>query len=212
MGHWEGREGQDVGRGVRQQLGHLGKGLPELFHYSVQLAVDLGGRQLLVDGAHHVVAVSPRSPIGYNSGRRRSSGHLVAVSPRSPIGYNSNRIAPDDQIVAVSPRSPIGYNLGTVVHPALQQLRLAPDLPSATMRASVSSSSHPVAVSPRSPIGYNGVPAMTLLWSVAVSPRSPIGYNPDEESKDGARVAVSPRSPIGYNEGTHWALQTSGCG
>ena len=30
-----------------------GKGFPELFHYSVQLAVDLGGRQLLVDGAHH---------------------------------------------------------------------------------------------------------------------------------------------------------------
>ena len=31
----------------------LGKGLPELFHHSVQLAVDLGGRQLLVDGAYH---------------------------------------------------------------------------------------------------------------------------------------------------------------
>ena len=53
MGHWEGREGQDVRRGIRQQLGHLGKGLPELFHHSVQLAVDLGGRQLLVDGADH---------------------------------------------------------------------------------------------------------------------------------------------------------------
>ena len=53
MGHWEGREGQDVRRSVRQQFGHLGKGLPELFHHSVQLAVDLGGRQLLVDGAHH---------------------------------------------------------------------------------------------------------------------------------------------------------------
>ena len=49
MGHWEGREGQDVRRGVR----HLGKGHPELFHYSVQLAVDLGGKQLLVDGAYH---------------------------------------------------------------------------------------------------------------------------------------------------------------
>ena len=47
MGHWEGREGQDVRRGIRQQFGHLGKGLPELFHHSVQLAVDLGGRQLL---------------------------------------------------------------------------------------------------------------------------------------------------------------------
>ena len=53
MGHWEGREGQDVRGGIRQQLGHLGKGLPELFHHSVQLAVDLGGRQLLVDGADH---------------------------------------------------------------------------------------------------------------------------------------------------------------
>ena len=53
MGHWEGREGQDVRRGIRQQFGHLGKGLPELFHHSVQLAVDLGRRQLLVDGAHH---------------------------------------------------------------------------------------------------------------------------------------------------------------
>ena len=47
MGHWEGREGQEVRRGIRQQLGHLGKGLPELFHHSVQLAVDLGRRQLL---------------------------------------------------------------------------------------------------------------------------------------------------------------------
>ena len=47
MGHWEGRAGQDVRRGVRQQLGHLGKGLPELFHHPIQLAVDLGGRQLL---------------------------------------------------------------------------------------------------------------------------------------------------------------------
>ena len=53
MGHWEGRAGQDVRRGIRQQFGHLGKGLPELFHHSVQLAVDLGGRQLLVDGADH---------------------------------------------------------------------------------------------------------------------------------------------------------------
>ena len=47
MGHWEGREGQDVRRGVRQQFGHLGKGLPELFHHPIQLAVDLCGRQLL---------------------------------------------------------------------------------------------------------------------------------------------------------------------
>ena len=53
MGHWEGRAGQDVRRGIRQQLGHLGKELPELFHHSLQLAVDLGGRQLLVDGADH---------------------------------------------------------------------------------------------------------------------------------------------------------------
>ena len=47
MGHWESREGQDVRRGIRQQFGHLGKELPELFHHSVQLAVDLGRRQLL---------------------------------------------------------------------------------------------------------------------------------------------------------------------
>ena len=49
-GDREGREGQDVRRGIRQQFGHLGKELPEA---SVQLAVDLGGRQLLVDGADH---------------------------------------------------------------------------------------------------------------------------------------------------------------
>ena len=53
MGRWEGREGQDVRRGVRQQFGHLGKRLPELFHHPIQLTVDLGGRQLLVDGAYH---------------------------------------------------------------------------------------------------------------------------------------------------------------
>ena len=50
VGHWEGREGQDVRRGIRQQFGHLGKELPELFHHPVQLGVDLGGRQLLLDG------------------------------------------------------------------------------------------------------------------------------------------------------------------
>ena len=41
MGNWEGREGQDVRRGLRQQVCHLGKGLPELFHHPVQL-VDKG--------------------------------------------------------------------------------------------------------------------------------------------------------------------------
>ena len=46
--HREGREGQDVRRGVRQHLRHLGKGLPELFHHSVQSAVDLCRRQLLL--------------------------------------------------------------------------------------------------------------------------------------------------------------------
>ena len=56
VGHCEGREGQDVRRGVRQQLGHQGKMLPELFHHSVQLDVDLCGRrvffadQLATDG------------------------------------------------------------------------------------------------------------------------------------------------------------------
>ena len=48
MGHWEGCAGQEVRRGVRQQFGHLGKGLPKLFHHPIQLAVDLGGRRLLV--------------------------------------------------------------------------------------------------------------------------------------------------------------------
>ena len=42
VGHWEGREGQDVRRGVRQQLGHLGKRLPELFHkWRLRAAPDL---------------------------------------------------------------------------------------------------------------------------------------------------------------------------
>lgn len=48
MGHGESREGQDVRRGVGQQIGHLGKGLSELFYHPVQLGVDLCGRQLLV--------------------------------------------------------------------------------------------------------------------------------------------------------------------
>ena len=64
MGHWEGRAGQDVRRGIRQQFGHLGKGLPELFHHSVQLAVDLGGRQLLVDGADHGGHAGPSTSSG----------------------------------------------------------------------------------------------------------------------------------------------------
>ena len=58
VGHWEGREGQDVRRGVRQQLGHLGKGLPKLFHHPVQLAVDLhAGRR---PGAGHRGFPAPR--------------------------------------------------------------------------------------------------------------------------------------------------------
>ena len=53
MGHWEGREGADVRCGVRQQLGHLRKGLPELGYHPVRLCVDFFWRELLVDGARH---------------------------------------------------------------------------------------------------------------------------------------------------------------
>ena len=61
VGHWEGRAGPEVRRGVRQQFGHLGKGLPELFHHPVQLAVDLGGRQLLA--RYSFSASSTSSPV-----------------------------------------------------------------------------------------------------------------------------------------------------
>ena len=64
VGHCEGREGQDVRRGVRQQLGHQGKMLPELFHHSVQLSVDLFGRRLLVDGAYQSGHRSPSASSG----------------------------------------------------------------------------------------------------------------------------------------------------
>ena len=37
--------------------------------------------------------------------------HSVAVTPRSPIGYNASHWFPLSVTVAVTPRSPIGYNL-----------------------------------------------------------------------------------------------------
>ena len=79
------------------------------------------------------VAVSPRSPIGYNGGRQWPYTALVAVSPRSPIGYNNRsrgcrrvrlrlRLAPDLPSATISQGQAV-----------LHVLRLAPDLPSATM-------------------------------------------------------------------------------
>ena len=86
MGHWEGREGQEVRRGVRQQFGHLGKGLPELFHHSVQLAVDLGRRQLLVDGADHARRSWVATPGWARLGTRVSKvGHEVGAAAL-PVG------------------------------------------------------------------------------------------------------------------------------
>ena len=86
MGHWEGREGQDVRRGVRQQFGHLGKGLPELFHHSVQLAVDLGGRQLLVDGAYH----GGHARLGTLGHAGEQVGHEVGAAAL-PAGSSTHR-------------------------------------------------------------------------------------------------------------------------
>ena len=56
---------------AQKQLGHLGKGLPELFHHSVQLAVDLGGRQLLVDGAYHAATYTTQVGHAWVSGVSR---------------------------------------------------------------------------------------------------------------------------------------------
>ena len=53
---------------------------------------------------------------------RRSSARQVAVSPRSPIGYNVQWVQASHLSVAVSPRSPIGYNRGSV-GPAWNQVR-----------------------------------------------------------------------------------------
>ena len=80
----------------------------------------------------HMVAVAPRSPIGYNEPRVAYSLKGVAVAPRSPIGYNIRRARVCGFLVAVAPRSPIGYNHA-------QRRGLA----------------YIVAVAPRSPIGYN---------------------------------------------------------
>ena len=56
----------------------------------------------------------------------------LRLLPRSPIGYNGRWIAHLPARVAVTPRSPIGYNVARHLV-SLQQLRLLPDLPSATM-------------------------------------------------------------------------------
>ena len=80
------------------------------------------------------VAASPRSPIGYNGGRDSAVLTRVAASPRSPIGYNRNERVPLRRHVAASPRSPIGYN-AAIVGSSTYELRLPPDLPSATIEA-----------------------------------------------------------------------------
>ena len=179
------------------------------------------------------VAVSPRSPIGYNSREQ--------VRPRSQLRFPPD--LPSDTIdearqaslsqVAVSPRSPIGYN-PPQWRPSRQWLRFPPDLPSDTMSGPRWLGLAPVAVSPRSPIGYNSARYYQMDAPVAVSPRSPIGYNehgkPDtmragcgfppishriqwsQERSLGLCVAVSPRSPIGYNRGSSPSTPSWGCG
>ena len=91
MGHWEGRAGQDVRHGIRQQFGHLGKGLPEFFHHSIQLAVDLGGRQLLVDGAHHARKVlGGHARLGALGHSGKQVGHEVGAAAL-PAGSSKHR-------------------------------------------------------------------------------------------------------------------------
>ena len=143
------------------------------------------------------VAVTPRSPIGYND--RVISWHveLVAVTPRSPIGYNGSPVLFVHWHVAVTPRSPIGYNPAGFVA-VFCALRLLPDLPSATIWRRLRRSSMGCGYSPISHRLQFPTPRPARL-PVAVTPRSPIGYNLIAETNGAFSVAVTPRSPIGYN-------------
>ncbi len=123
----------------------------------------------------NVLRLPPDLPSVTLVGQRRARDYLVAVAPRSPIGYTarvrqldrhpscgcppiSHRLHFGDrpgtwEEVAVAPRSPIGYT----PHPS-------------------ASAAGRVAVAPRSPIGYTAAGDEQQRLGVAVAPRSPIGY------------------------------------
>ena len=82
---------EDVRRSIRQQFGHLGKELPELFHHSVQLAVDLGGRQLLVDGADHARRSWVATPGWARLGTRVSRLAMKWGAAALPAGPSEHR-------------------------------------------------------------------------------------------------------------------------
>ena len=100
------------------------------------------------------VAIVPRSPFGYNMNHFLAVTSSVAIVPRSPFGYNPPRAVAGHIVgcdcspislrlqyitmfealmnVAIVPRSPFGYNDDQCGHLG-RELRLFPDLPSATM-------------------------------------------------------------------------------
>ena len=134
-------------------------------------------------------------------------GRLVAVPPRSPIGYNLPVWLSGSSLVAVPPRSPIGYNKDSD-YARRDELRFLPDLPSATIsghasrtKASCGSSpishrlqypeiqQHEIEGCGSSPISHRLQSVRSGMYqpSVAVPPRSPIGYN---------RTSTVKRSPL----------------
>ena len=110
--------------------------------------------------------------------------------------------------VAVSPRfsHPVALSEDNGIGDAV--LRLAPDLPSATMTLNTMPADS-VAVSPRSPIGYNSARRVDYLAPLRLAPDLPSATIVDGKllrlaphlpsAGSASSVAVSPRSPIGYN-------------
>ena len=155
--------------------------------------------------------------------------HLVAVAPRSPIGYNDqadedSRRTPALRLLPDLPSAIIRWRS---VMPCTTMLRLLPDLPSAIIGVPIMNFTVccTVAVAPRSPIGYNSMPASAPPRRIELRllpdlPSAIMSYRdrliairvlrllPDLPSaiiRSAYRshliaiVAVAPRSPIGYN-------------
>ena len=167
--------------------------------------LQLTGNEL--EGIH--VAVAPRSPIGYNKISRSAvsfpSCGCSPISHRLQFGLERASRA---QLRLLPDLPSATINKQEVIEAAL--LRLLPDLPSATMLITCRSPALIVAVAPRSPIGYNSRDWKKEPVSLRLLPDLP-SATIKTAGCSRALVAVAPRSPIGYNYRIRSTLRSS-CG
>ena len=124
----------------------------------------------------------------------------VAVGPRSPLGYN--RVGRQQIGVEGCGWPPISPRLQSGRPPAdrRRRLRLAPDLPSATITAMAGPSCCSCGWPPISPrLQFPAVLLVTKL--VAVGPRSPLGYNAGTLTTTASALRLAPDLPSATMKG-----------